>query len=315
MLNALFHELQKRFDAFGMISTKSFSELSKAHNKPLPPEEFSTMFVVGLAYPKRILKPVQGAFVPSFYCFGTDYHLVLKSRLEDAVRSFPIHYRLGVDNHPWDERLAAVHAGIGFFGKNQLIIHETLGSYFFLGLLFVDVPFEDASRKGVNDGCGECRKCIDACPTNALSETGYEMSRCLSFLNQSKQPLSKLDAMTNYCLFGCDLCQLACPKNKSAGTILHPEFAHEDADIVLAEDLYLLSERAFEAKYSKKAFLWKGKTVLMRNGALLLWKKNDHAFDDLLKTTLSNKPAWYQATVTAFLNDVDSSNQQAKSNL
>jgi epoxyqueuosine reductase len=315
MLEALNQELRKRFDTVERMSTQSFAELSKAQNKPLPPEGYPTLFVVGLAYPKRILKPVQGSFVPSFYCFGTDYHLVLKSRLEEAVQAFPVKYQLGVDNHPWDERLAAVHAGIGFFGKHQLIIHETLGSYFFLGLLFVDIPFVESSQKPVEDGCGECRKCIDACPTNALSEAGYEMSRCLSFLNQSKQPLSKLDAMANYCLFGCDLCQLACPKNKSAGTVLHPEFAHEEADIVRAEDLYSLSERAFEAKYPKKAFLWKGKTVLMRNGALLLWKKNDHAFDDLLKTSLSNKPAWYQATVTAFLNDVDSSNHPAKENL
>lgn len=261
------------------------------------------MFVVGLAYPKRILKPVHGAFIPSFYCFGTDYHLVLKARLEEAIRGFPFKYQLGVDNHPWDERLGAVLAGIGFFGKHQLIIHETLGSYFFLGLLFVDVPFESPSPSIVINTCGDCRKCIDACPTQALSEQGYEMTRCLSYLNQSKQPLSKLDAMANYCLFGCDICQLACPKNKNAGTIHHPEFAHDGADVVQADDLFRLSERAFEVKYPNKAFLWKGKTILMRNGALLLWKKNNHAYDAILRSTLSNKPSWYQSTVEAFIND------------
>jgi epoxyqueuosine reductase len=136
-----------------------------------------------------------------------------------------------------------------------------------------------------------------------LSEQGYEMSRCLSFLNQSKQPLSKRDAMANYCLFGCDICQLACPKNVSAGTIQHPEFELDGADVVHADDLFLFNERAFEAKYPKKAFLWKGKTILMRNGALLLWRKNDHSYDEVLRSTLANKPAWYQSTVNAFLED------------
>lgn len=306
MLDVLREALKKRFDAVGMMPTERFAEASDRQGKPMPPSGFPTTVVVGLSYPKRIVKASDDTFVPSFYCFGADYHDVLASRLREVLSGFPAGFQIGVDNHPWDERLAAVLSGIGFFGKNQLIINESLGSYFFLGLAFVDLPFEGDVPPVVADGCGDCRRCLDACPTQAITATGYRMDRCLSFLNQSKIPLTKADAMANYCLFGCDLCQLACPKNHGKGTLVHPEFARDDADTVCASDLFTMSERAFAVKHPGKAYLWKGKTVLMRNGVLLLWKKQNHAWDDTLRRTLADKPSWYRQTVETFLADVQS---------
>jgi epoxyqueuosine reductase len=303
MLSAIKQALEKQFDIVKTMPTAIYAQALKLQDKPTPPEGYHTTFVVGLAYPKRIVKASDDTFVPSFYCFGKDYHTVLKTRLADVLNGFSIRYETGVDNHPWDERLAAVLSGVGFFGKNQLIIHESLGSYFFLGLAFVDLPYEGNLPVALPDGCGDCRKCLDACPTQAISGSGYRMNRCLSFVNQSKQPLSKADAMANYCLFGCDLCQLACPKNQGKGTLVHPEFAPDDADTVRADDLFTMTERVFGAKHPGKAYLWKGKTVLMRNGVLLLWRKQNHAWDDALRMTLPDKPDWYRQTVEAFLAD------------
>ena len=127
------------------------------------------MVVLALAYPKRIIKHTKTHFVPSFYTFGEDYHEVLKRRIKKVMDQHNIRYTFGVDNHPHNERLAATLANIGFFGKNQLIINQTYGSYIFLGLVFLDIKIEQEITLDFKDDCKDCTKCIEACPTHALS--------------------------------------------------------------------------------------------------------------------------------------------------
>lgn len=305
MFDTVLKELMKHFDLVGAIPTNAYRDESIRRSKPLPPEGFETTFVVGLAYSKQIVKAPKDAFVPSFYCFGKDYHNVLKDKIREAMASTHVRYLSGVDNHPYDERLAATLSGLGFFGRHQLIINDTFGSYFFLGLVFADIPFMGDRPETVPFSCGDCHQCIEACPTGALMDNGYDRTRCLSFLNQAKIPLTQANANANYCLFGCDICQLACPKNIGKGVASHSEFALDDADLVKVEDLFSMTEKTFKAAYPKKAFLWKGKTVLMRNGILLLWRKRNHAYDPLISASLVDKPAWYLATAEAFLKDTE----------
>lgn len=288
----------KSFDAVGIIRTATYLEEAKQRGKDVPHENYPTMVVLGLAYPYRTIKQTKTHVVPSFYTFGQDYHQVLSRRIEDVMKLIPYKYHLGVDNHPHDERLAAVLAGIGFFGKNQLIIHPELGSYFFLGIVWIDVSIDQEIILDIDDDCGTCTKCIDACPTHALEEGKYHIDRCMSYFNQTKKILTEEEIKANYCLFGCDICQMVCPKNIKKGVITHPEFELSGKEMVSIEDLFTLSEKAFKMKYQDMSYLWKGKTILMRNAAILLLRQQNDNYIDLLEASMQkHEMPWYQVTL------------------
>jgi epoxyqueuosine reductase len=264
------------------------------------------MIVLGLAYPKRIIPSTKTNLYASFYTFGTDYHQVLKSRIEKVMSKFSLTYEPCVDNHPYDERLAAVLSGIGFFGKNQLIINPILGSYLFLGIVFVDLEISEEIILPIIDDCGSCHACIDACPTKALSNNGYDFNKCISHYNQSKKILNSEEIKANYCLFGCDICQLVCPKNVNVESKLHPEFKLSGKEGVNISDLFTLSEREFGEKYHDMAYLWKGKTILMRNALTLLLRQKNFSYNNLIKESLGKHSIpWYQETAIDILAELE----------
>lgn len=297
--------LSKHFDVVGIISTARYLEEARKMNKIVPDEIYPTMVVVGLAYPMRIIKHTSTHLVPSFYTFGSDYHLSMKNRIDHVMQEIGLPYKLGVDNHPHDERLAAVLAGIGFFGKNQLIINQTLGSYFFLGIILIDHTFNHEFMLDVTDDCGTCRKCIDACPTHALEEGIYHMDKCMSHYNQEKRILNEDEILANYALFGCDICQMVCPKNINKGKKVHPEFEISGKEMVSIVDLFTDSEKTFREKYQDMSYLWKGKTILMRNAAMLLLRHKNTQYNDLIEKTLEkHETTWYKDTVDPILNQL-----------
>lgn len=286
---------ERQFDSVGVIQSGRFFTESKArhHDAKMPP--YPTTLVCSMAYPKRVLKPIDGFVTPSFYTFGQDYHQVLKSRVHQTMVPFSVAYEVGVDNHPYDERLAAVLAGIGFFGRNQLIIHPILGTYHFLGLVFLDISIQEERIHHVEDSCGTCEVCIKACPSKALSMDGYNIHKCISAFNQSKRLLTISETQLNYCLFGCDLCQLACPKNKNVLSPTHPEWELSGKERVAIEDVFTLTEKAFKEKYSGMAYLWRGKTILMRNTVALLVKQKNPNYNSLIQNSISSdSPLWYR---------------------
>lgn len=235
---------------------------------------------------------------PSFYTFGKDYHQVLQERIKMAMKDTNLSYKSYVDNHPLDERLIASLGRIGYYGKNQLIISPKHGTYHFLGIILLEEKWDEVLPNSTLDSCGDCRKCIDSCPTGALTENGYIQSRCLSNLNQLKAPLPDFAFEKNYALFGCDICQLVCPKNIHLTPVFHPEFELSGKEQVSINDLFSLSEKAFKDKYAGMAYLWKGKKVLLRNALTLLVKSNNHLYDDDVISLLDKtQPAWFQATL------------------
>lgn len=278
------------FDVVGVIRTSTYQAAANSMNKAPLEIPYPTMVVVGLAYPRRNLSHPKTHVVASFYTFGQDYHTVLTNRFREALSKFTFQYSIGVDNHPLDERLAATLAGIGFFGKNQLIINPHYGSYMFLGVAFIDVELNNEFRLIIDDSCGTCTKCITACPVDALSENGYDMTKCISHYNQAKQPLTAEQKAANYCLFGCDICQMVCPKNMGKVNPTHIEFELTGKEAVALTDLFTLSANQFDAKYGGMAYLWKGKTILMRNALTLV--------DEVTRTSLvaqlpTNLPKWF----------------------
>lgn len=213
----------------------------------------------------------------SLYCRGEDYHLVLGRRLQTVVdglaQQHPDHHFIpGADNNPVPELSAAELAGVGWRGRHGLRIVPPYGSYVFLGTILTDL---DVSQTGPSPGtlCGtHCRACQKACPTGALTDTGCDLSKCLSELTQKKGDLSPEAAAQithSPTVWGCDLCQRACPHNQNAVLTPLPEFREDLLPSLTLEDLEGLSNKAFRRQYAARAFSWRGIAPLKRN---LAWQ-------------------------------------------
>lgn len=208
----------------------------------------------------------QDAPVLSKYAFGQDYHKVLKKKLFkllDVIRE-PLgigNARAFVDSGPVLERAWAQRAGLGWIGKNTMLIHPKKGSYFFLCELIVDVELE--YDEAMVDHCGRCRRCIDACPTAAIHFDGYVMdgSKCISYATIEKKgaiPESFHGKMENR-VFGCDICIEVCPWNKFAKE-------HKEADFRPKEEMLRLSRDEWENMEEEKfEYLFNG-TPVRRTG-------------------------------------------------
>lgn len=157
----------------------------------------------------------------AMYAYGKDYHKVVKKKLIHLFKwmseSFgEIDGRCFVDSAPVLERDWAKRSGLGWVGKHTLLINPKEGSYFFLCEIICDLDLE--YDHPIKDHCGTCTRCIEACPTDAISEEGYVMdgSKCISYLTielKNDIPNTFSDQMQNW-MFGCDICQQVCPWNK-----------------------------------------------------------------------------------------------------
>jgi epoxyqueuosine reductase len=172
----------------------------------------------------------------SRYAWGDDYHEVLRAKLgallatlrERCPQQFDA--RVYTDTGPINERVLAKHAGLGWLGKNTLLLNQQIGSYFFLGVILTALDLEStlqAAGLPPADRCGTCRKCIDACPTQALVEP-YVMDarKCISYLTielRGPIPIEFREAVGEH-VFGCDICQDVCPWNRSAPVAQDREF-------------------------------------------------------------------------------------------
>lgn len=281
----MYQQLSEAFDFVGVISTSRY----KAH-KPFD-YPYETIFVVGLSYPSVPLAHKKDALTASMYTYGFDYHRVIKARLSPFINENTLAL---VDNHTIDERLCLELTGLAFLGKNNLMIHQDYGSYFFIGLLLSKAVYKEVIVEN-NDSCGDCTLCIKACPVGAL-ENGYDVHKCMSAYNQTKRPLSDEEIKHNYLLLGCDICQRVCPKNHGIKPSQTKEFYPQEHTYVLIDDLFKLSNKAFKEKYGQASYLWRGKTLLLRNALTILLKTNNKNYNDLiLKTIISDDyPAWYK---------------------
>ena len=166
------------------------------------------------------------------YAYGEDYHEVIKSKLKLLLQSIKTHIgevngRGFVDSAPVLERSWAAKSGLGWVGKNGNLINKQHGSFFFIATLIVDLEllYDDPLAK---DFCGSCRKCIDACPTDAILENKVvDGSRCISYftieLKDQLIPDNMKDRFDNW-LFGCDVCQDVCPWNRFSNATTEPAF-------------------------------------------------------------------------------------------
>ncbi len=242
----------------------------------------------------------------SRYAWGDDYHEVLRAKLEDLLAGLreqhgePFEARVYTDTGPLNERVLAKHAGLGWLGKNTLLLNERIGSFFFLGVILTTLDLQPTLGQvdfPPPDRCGSCRKCIEACPTGALVD-GYVMDarKCISYLTielRGAIPEELREPMGQH-VFGCDICQDVCPWNRHApatqamefqprrygqnsGTTA-AEFSESSETDVAPESLFLprlvwlasISEQEFREMFAASPITrtkWKG---LMRNACIAL---------------------------------------------
>lgn len=192
------------------------------------------------------------------YAYGKDYHEVIREQLKQFLQQLndsigEIHGRGFVDSAPVLERAWAVKSGLGWVGKNGNLINKQSGSFYFIATLIVDIPLE-YDNPLAKDFCGTCRKCIDACPTNAIQENKVvNGSKCISYFTIELKDLLIPDEMKgrfqNW-MFGCDVCQDVCPWNRFAQPHSEPAFTPIPQVLNLAtKDWENLSEEAFKTLF------------------------------------------------------------------
>ena len=158
----------------------------------------------------------------SYYARGRDYHKTVRRRLVQLANRMQTHaggsYRAFTDSAPVLEKPLAEKAGIGWIGKNTLVLNKEAGSWFFLGEIFTNIPLPTTKHK-VKNGCGACKACISVCPTGAITgPQKLDARKCISYLtieNKGSIP-TKLRPLIGNRVFGCDDCQLICPWNRFA---------------------------------------------------------------------------------------------------
>lgn len=257
-------------------------------------KEPRSIISIAIAYPSKMNNRVEskkgerrGIF--SRASWGLDYHHVLNDKLkklEEFLTTKMPDSRLKsmVDTGELSDRAVAERAGIGWSGKNCSIITPEFGSYVYLGEMITSIPFEP--DKPMEDQCGSCTKCLDACPTGALVQGGQiNAQRCISFLTQTKTfiPDEFRDKIGNR-IYGCDSCQTSCPVNKGKNFHFHEELEPDpEAAKPLLKPILKLSNREFKTKLGYVSGAWRGKRPIQRNAIIALAHfKDETAIPDLV---------------------------------
>src|SRR5690625_267545 len=248
---------------------------------------------IALAYPSRIKNPPKskpkerrGIFCRASW--GEDYHYVLRDRLEKlaafiAEKVPHFQYKIMVDTGELSDRAVAERAGLGASGKNTLLITKEYGSFVYLGEMITNISFPP--DEPIEDLCGDCRLCLDACPTGALvAPRQLNAQRCLAFITQTKDfvPVEFRDKIGTR-VYGCDTCQAVCPWNRRIDFHLHEEFEPEpEVAKPLLRPMLKMSNREFREKFGHVSGFWRGKNPLQRNAMIgLAHYKDESAIDDL----------------------------------
>ena len=209
--------------------------LDKRLDPQLLVENAKTVISVLLNYFPLEKQADPDAPILSKYAFGTDYHFVMKDKLMELLRFIqseisPCEGRCFVDSAPVLDRAWAARAGLGWIGKNTNLISTEHGSFFFIGELIIDLELS-AGNKVVRNHCGNCTRCIDACPTQALvAPYVLDARRCISYqtIENRDEIDPELKGKFENRVFGCDICQDVCPWNLKS--VPHKESAFHSAN-------------------------------------------------------------------------------------
>jgi epoxyqueuosine reductase len=262
-----------------------------------------SLVVVGLDYaaggvPQAALTdPLRGRIAA--YAWGVDYHEVLTPRLEALAAWLrqasgqAFSHRVYVDTGALLERSHAHEAGMGFTGKNTLLIHPRRGSSFFLGEILTDLEFDAYDQPGAATQCGHCTRCLNACPTGAFPQPHVlDARRCISYLtieHKGSIPLELRPLMGNW-VYGCDACQEVCPFQRFAPAAAEAVFQPADVDRAapLLVDLLALDEDGFRNRYYGSPIWRIRRARLVRNACVAAGNSADSRFIPALSVLLDD---------------------------
>ncbi len=211
------------------------------------------------------------------YALGRDYHKLMRNRLQKLAERIgeevgPFGHRVFVDSAPVLERALARNAGLGWIGKHTCLIDKDGGSWFFLGEIYVDLPLP--VDPPATSHCGTCTRCIDVCPTGAITAPyRLDARRCISYLTIEHEGSidEELRPLIGNRIFGCDDCQLVCPWNKFAKTTDEPDFrARNNLDQASLAELFAWTEEDFLQRTEGSAIRRSGHARWLRNIAVAL---------------------------------------------
>ena len=259
------HEEEKNFEDWlkqGYQGTMSY--LEKNFDKRLDPTKLvpgaKSIISLTFNYFPTKKKFNDNSFLISKYAYGKDYHIIIKDKLKELFSQMKkevgdIEGRVFVDSAPIHERAWAKISGLGWIGKNSLLLNKKMGSYFFLAELICDLDLEYDST--VSDHCGTCTKCIDACPTDAITQAQVvDANRCISYLtieNKNEIPKELSKSFNNY-IFGCDICQDVCPWNRFSTSHNEKEFLpNEEFSKMSKKDWQELTHETFNKIFKNSA--------------------------------------------------------------
>ncbi|WP_027631611.1 tRNA epoxyqueuosine(34) reductase QueG [Clostridium hydrogeniformans] len=222
----------------------------------------------------------------SKYTQGKDYHRVVKDYLGQICefiesiggKAVPL-----VDSNALPERYIAALSGVGFIGKNNMVITKKYGSYVFLGEIITNLDLEASSNENlVNEiknftQCGECELCYKECPTKSINKVKKNSNICMSYITQKKDLEKKWIKLMNGRLFGCDTCQSCCPYNNHIELSPIKDFQVIDfMENVDLEEMIYMEKKTFKEKYLNTSCGWRGKPVLQRNALIAFMVKMEN---------------------------------------
>ena len=221
------------------------------------------------------------------FALGRDYHKVIRARLrklQSTINTYLLEHnlpgfaaRVFTDSAPVLEKGIAEKSGLGWIGKNTLLLNESAGSWFFLGEIYTNIPFQMESSPATNR-CGSCQACIDICPTKAIvAPWRLDAKRCISYHtieNKGVIPVSVREKMGNR-IFGCDDCQMVCPWNRYATPTAEPDFKpRHNLNTASLLSLFQWSKQEFDEKSAGSAIRRAGYEGWLRNISIALGNAN-----------------------------------------
>ncbi|MCG2659066.1 MAG: tRNA epoxyqueuosine(34) reductase QueG [Kiritimatiellae bacterium] len=245
-------------------------------NPMLVAPEAKSVIVVAARYPAD---PTISPF--SNYARGRDYHDVLRGKLKQLARHLgaqsrvPLAARICVDSAPVLEREWAVRAGLGWIGKQGSLVNPEWGCTLFIGELLVNLKLVPSIP--VPNRCGNCRRCVDACPTGAIQPDGLvDARRCIAYLTIEHKGAIPEDLRPFLCssLFGCDRCTAVCPYNQAGVDAILPEFNPVGIPMPTAEQCLALSKADFQQRFRGTAIYRSGLSRLKRNATVAMANRN-----------------------------------------
>ncbi len=301
---APFRELKNRLvrqQSLGFQSGFEEKDLEKRTEPALLLEQAESIIAIAVAYPSRMEDAPRGKKDErrGIFCrasWGTDYHIVLRKKLAQLEAFIAEHVphakmRSMVDTGELSDRAVAERAGIGWSAKNCSIITPEFGSYVYLGEMITNIPF--APDVPMEDECGDCTLCMDACPTGALIQGGQlNAQRCIAFLTQTKTTIPEefRDKIGNR-VYGCDTCQTICPKNKRKHN-MHQDAFRPEPELAkpLLQPILKLSNRQFKDRFGHVSGSWRGKNPIQRNAVIALAHFKDDSSVPMLVELLKMDP-------------------------